>query len=260
MLHSGAIRTAHYHRPVPGLLRPAASVLAAAFLVLAAGGCGGTEAREQQPLRLLFVGNSLTAANDLPAAVAAIADEAGRRPLEVHMVAPGGVSLEEHWASTGARDLLAPGRWDAVVLQQGPSSLPESRAHLRAWAERWAREVRAHGARPALLMVWPEAARASAMPAVIDSYADAAAGSGAVLLPAGAAWRAAWRRDPELELYGDDDFHPSELGTRLTALVVYAGLTGASPAKLPIASVPEETARILRAATSEALAAARTRR
>ena len=256
-MHSGFDPTGDYHLPVPGLLRPAACVLAAALLVLIGGACGGgteTQAPERQPLRVLFVGNSLTAANDLPAAVAAIADEAGRRPLEVQMVAPGGVSLQEHWTSTGAREALASGRWDAVVLQQGPSSLPESRAHLRRWARRWAEEIRDHGARAALLTVWPEAARLSALPAVSESYADAAAAARAELLPAGDAWAAAWRRDPELELYGSDGFHPSELGTRLVALVVYAGLTGTSPAKLPV-SEAVETAGVLRESAAEALAA-----
>lgn len=242
------------------LLRPAVCVLTAALL-LSGGGCGGSAeapAPERQPLRVLFVGNSLTAANDLPAAVAAIADEAGRRPLQVQMVAPGGVSLQEHWTATGAREALASGRWDAVVLQQGPSSLPESRAHLRRWARRWAEEIRAHGARPALLSVWPEEERLSALGAVGESYADAAAAARAELLPAGDAWAAVWRRDPELELYGSDGFHPSGLGTRLAALVVYAGLTGASPATLPV-SEDVETAGVLRESAAEALAARRER-
>ena len=232
-----------------------ACVLAAALVVLVVG-CGGTDKGGEQPLRVLFVGNSLTATNDLPSEVAALADRAGRRPIEVETVAPGGVSLEEHWRSTGAREALAAGPWDVVVLQQGPSSLPESRAHLRTWAERWSEEVRAHGARPALLMVWPEADRASAFPAVVSSHTRAAEASGAELLPAGAAWQGAWRRDPELALYGPDGFHPSELGTSLAALVVYAGLTGASPATLPLdSSVPAETAAILREAAAEALSA-----
>jgi hypothetical protein len=207
-------------------------------------------------LRVLFVGNSLTATNDLPAAVRALAGEAGRRPVETQTVAPGGVSLEEHWRSTGARDALEEGRWDAVVLQQGPSSLPESRAHLRSWATRWADAARARGARPALLGAWPESERSSAFPAAIASYADAAVAAGATLLPVGAAWQAAWRRDPELPLYGLDGFHPSELGTALAALVVYVGLTGVSPHELPL-PVAGPTGRLLRDAAAAALDDAR---
>jgi hypothetical protein len=260
VLHRGGRPNAHYHRAVLALRRPTAQVLAAVLLTLSAVGCGQTDAGGQSPFRLLFVGNSLTATNDLPAAVAAIAAHVGSRPVEFRTVAPGGVSLEEHWRSTGARDLLASGDWDAVVLQQGPSSLPESRAHLRSWTKRWADEVRAHGARPALLMVWPEAERSSAFTAVIDSYAAAAAASRAELLPVGAAWRVALRRDPNLGLYGPDGFHPSELGTYLTALVVYSRLTGTPASTLPSAiewdgrrvSLPERTAHVLREAVAQA--------
>jgi hypothetical protein len=165
-------------------------------------GCtsGGARGNEQASLRVLFVGNSLTATNDLPATVAAIARRESRT-IETRMVAPGGVNLEDHWTLTGARDALADGRWDAVVLQQGPSALPESQANLKEWAQRWADEIRAAGARPALLTVWPESYRKTyAFGEVIRSYANAATAAHAELFPAGVAWRAAWRRSPRLPL------------------------------------------------------------
>jgi hypothetical protein len=225
--------------------------------VVAASACGGADDGERatgaEPLRVLFVGNSLTSVNDLPGAVARLAGDAGGRPVEARAIAPGGVSLEDHWRSTGARDALGEGSWDVVVLQQGPSSLPESRAHLVRWATRWADEARKHGARPALLTVWPEEERLSALPDVIASYEAAADASGALLLPAGAAWQAALRRDPTLALYGSDGLHPSELGTALAALVAYAGLTGAAPDRLRLGAVSAERARALREAAAEAL-------
>jgi hypothetical protein len=50
-------------------------------------------------------------------------------------------------------------------------------------------------------------------------------------MPAGEAWRAAWRRDPELPLYDRDGFHPSRLGSCLAALAVYQAIAGpGSPA------------------------------
>ena len=57
---------------------------------------GSAEAQPPSSLRVLFLGNSLTATNDLPAAVAHIASRAGRR-LEYRTVAPGGYALEDHW-------------------------------------------------------------------------------------------------------------------------------------------------------------------
>ena len=52
----------------------------------------------QEPLRVLFVGNSLTATNDLPAVVATLAKTLGPSEIEYRTIAPGGVSLEDHWA------------------------------------------------------------------------------------------------------------------------------------------------------------------
>jgi hypothetical protein len=184
---------------------------------------GAVRAAPAEPLRVLFVGNSLTETNDLPAAVASLAETAGRR-LETGAVIASGYSLEDHWTSSDATKEIASGEWDVVVLQQGPSSLPESQAHLKLWAQRFAALARKSGARPGLLTVWPESYRRSALGAVIASYRNAARAAGAELFPAGDAWRRAWACDRDLALYGSDGFHPSRLGTHLAALVVYGRL------------------------------------
>jgi hypothetical protein len=51
-------------------------------------------------------------------------------------------SLEDHWKS-GARNLLASTQPDFVILQQGPSTRPESREHLARWTRAWADAARA---------------------------------------------------------------------------------------------------------------------
>ncbi len=139
-------------------------------------------------------------------------------------------------------------------MQQGPSSLAQSADNLRTWAVRWSNEIRAHGARAALLTVWAEGNRSYILNAVIRSYRDAAVAAHAQVLPAGSAWRAAWRKNPTLRLYGPDDFHPSRLGAILAALVAYGGLTGTRPAAVPLPEVPRATAKILRRAAADALA------
>lgn len=207
-----------------------------------------------QALRVLFVGKSLTATNDLPAHVAALADASGRR-LEYRMAAFGGYDLEDHWHQGEARAALASGRWDVVVMQQGPSALPESQVDLRRWATRFADEARAAGVRPALLTVWPESYRQDALPEVIVSYRRAAVAARAEVLPAGAAWQAAWRCKPRTSLYGPDGFHPSRLGTYAAALVTYGRLFEA-PLLTPSAAtlgVHPRTARLLQAAAARAL-------
>src|SRR2546423_78627 len=74
-------------------------------------------------LHVLFIGNSLTYVNNLPAILEAIADSAGEPLLETRMVAKPDYSLEDHWKDGDARAAIAKGGWGVVVLQQGPSSL-----------------------------------------------------------------------------------------------------------------------------------------
>lgn len=212
--------------------------------------------------RVLFIGNSLTEANNLPLLVEALS-VAGGRPLRAESVTLGGVSLEDHWGR-GTQQTIAAGGWRFVVLQQGPSALPESRANLREWTRRFDAEIRRIGGRTALYMVWPESFRPEAFPDVSASYRLAAQDVGGILLPAGDAWQAAWRRDPSLPLYGPDGFHPSLAGSYLAALTIYAGLTGGSPVGLPrelrlrdgrTVQVDASLAPTLQAAAEEALAA-----
>ncbi|MEX2110614.1 MAG: hypothetical protein WD802_08425 [Gemmatimonadaceae bacterium] len=70
-------------------------------------------------LTVLFLGNSLTASNDLPAVIKAAAVAAGRTISYAVRVAPN-VSLEDHWYD-GVKDLITALGADVVVLQQGPS-------------------------------------------------------------------------------------------------------------------------------------------
>jgi hypothetical protein len=184
-------------------------------------------------LRVLFIGNSLTRGNDLPLMVAALADSAGRRRIKTGSVIFGGVSLEDHWRAGVALDSIATRRWDVVVLQQGPSSLEESRVHLIEWTGRFAARIRHAGGEPALYQVWPDDTHRGVFDRVLDSYRLAAESVGGELLPAGAAWVAAWQRDHTLQLYGPDGFHASPMGTYLAALAIYAELLDVSPVGLP---------------------------
>jgi hypothetical protein len=194
---------------------------------------------QPQPVRILFVGNSLTYANDLPATVCALARAAGQRVV-CESVAKPDYSLEDHWNEHEARSAIARG-WDFVVLQQGPSALPESRRLLIAYAKRFDAEIRKAGARTALYMVWPSRTRRADFSGVSQSYAAAAKEVKGLLMPAGDAWRAAWAIDSNLPLYGPDGFHPSASGSYLAALVIYRQLFGEAA---PTAPVPPDASSI----------------
>ena len=248
-----------------GLRRIGIGIAIAIPILLGCGSAGSTgpPAPDGPAVRVLFVGNSLTYTHALPDLVAGIAAAAGEERRLIHRtVAFPGVSLSDHWDRGDALRAIDEGAWDVVVLQQGSSSLPENRAHLIEWSERFAERIRDAGARPALLMVWPSAARAHAFDAVRESYAMAAEAVDGLFLPAGEAWRAVWRRDPDLALYSVDGFHPSLLGSVVAALVVHRGVYGRSPpgvvTEIPRAGaapvrIAPEIARVAHEAASEAV-------
>jgi hypothetical protein len=222
-------------------LRNHMEVLVRAFLAfLAVTSCGGSNATVEPPTRppatyrVLFIGNSLTYFNDLPATVAALAESAD---VTVHVASAAGpnLALIDHVEGSGgnALELIGQGGWNYVVLQQGPSALSLSRDTLLLATRLLNMHVEAVGARSALFMVWPESSRFAVFDDVRDSYRAAADDIGGLFLPAGEAWRAAWSIDPQLPLYGADGYHPSELGTYLAALVIYEGITGSDSRALP---------------------------
>lgn len=208
-----------------------------------------------EPFRALFVGNSLTYFNDLPQMLERMAAADGNRELETFDASQGGYALEDHWGDPNSRDALAEGGWDVVIMQQGPSSLPENRENLVTWAGTWADAIRAQGGVPAMYMVWPDRTRLEFFDDVSLSYRTAAAEADAELYPAGDAWRAAWAEKLTLPLYGPDDFHPSVMGTYLAALTIYRGLTGRDPPSLSDLGISAADDAILQRAARTAVEA-----
>jgi len=241
----------------------AARYCLAGFVFLACVTGAGNASAQKQPdhLRVLFIGNSLTFANDVPAIVEALADSQRKHLIHKSVAFPN-YSLQDHWERGDARRAIASQRWDVVVLQQGPSALEESRQSLLEYTRLFAKEIRAAGATPALYMVWPSEARLRDFDRVVESYKLAAVEVNGMLLPAGAAWREAWKHDTKLDLYAADRLHPSLAGSYLAALVIYQKLFGVTPIGLPTRlklrsktpaeiNLPKKDARVLQLAASE---------
>jgi hypothetical protein len=225
----------------------------ALMLVGCLEGPAEVEAPPEDTRSILFLGNSLTYTNDLPAMLDRLLEEGLDEEVYVESVSPPNWGLPDHWAGRG-RELVGLG-WDVVVLQQGPSAT-EGRPYLLEYADAFADDIRAAGGVPALYMVWPARARFFDFDGVFDSYRTAAENVDGYFFPAGEAWRVAWETDPDLPLYGPDDFHPSAMGTYLAALVMYEQLTGMDARDVPDGAAgfsmdPADEA-LLRAAAHEA--------
>jgi hypothetical protein len=194
-----------------------------------------------KPLRVLFIGNSLTYWSDIPKRVADVAAVTGRK-LQYETYAYPSFSLADHWNDGRALAALKKG-WDIVVLQQGTSAHEQGRQELIEYAKRFAKPIRDAGAKPALYQVWPLADRPKDFPDTLQSYRMAAKEIDALLIPAGEAWVRVLTKDPRIKLYSDG-IHPSSFGSDLATLTIYLSLFPAGPQEFDDAFV-NKVARVL---------------
>jgi hypothetical protein len=190
-------------------------------------------------VRVLFLGNSYTYVNDLPAVFRDLA-RAGGRNVETGMVANGGETLAQHAASPDSLGAIRGSRWQFVVLQE-QSEIP---ALAAAWqtemfpaTETLVASIRSAGATPILLETWahrdglPDQGLddAAMQAAITQGYRSLGAALGVAVAPAGEAWQTVLRANPTIALWQADGSHPSPAGTYLAACVLYARIFDASP-------------------------------
>ena len=180
------------------------------------------------PLRVLFVGNSYLYTNNLPGAVQALAAGQGVA-IEATMRAEPDYSLSDHLRQHRFGPLLQE-TWDWVVLQQGPSALPESRRDLVESARAIAERLKGKPTRIALMSAWPAQRNAGMSLQAEASYREAAVAIGACVLPVASAWRIARAQPDAPVLYAADRLHPTRPGTLLAAMAVVRGLLAMDPA------------------------------
>jgi hypothetical protein len=218
-------------------------------------------------MRLLFVGNSHTYLNYMPQMVKRLVEASGHRsPVEVDQSVGDSVSLEWHWDNARTRELIVGGGWEFVVLQDSSRGPLNNRASFERHARLLDAEIRSGGARTVLYMTWAHRLHPQTQADIADAYASVAAELDAVLAPAGLAWQRALHLDPALELHHADGRHASAAGSYLSACVLCAVLTGASPVGLPAGFMiegkrrpelsPEAAGRLQRVAAEVALGSA----
>jgi len=223
--------------------RPPAHVLVSALVVcltlghaLSAQSPAATAPAARQ---VLFIGNSFTFFNNLPGMVAGIARSLPKGPaIEPTMFATGGMTLQWYWAAGKAGTLIDSRKWDEVVLQEqsalgAGTEVGEGRLSppgiFHQSVRNFVPRIRANGATPLLLMTWARRARPDDQMLLTDAYVSIGRELGVTVSPAGLAWQEAHRRWPDLVLHVADGSHPNPTGTYLTALVLYATITGRDP-------------------------------
>jgi len=176
-------------------------------------------------IRILFVGNSLTYTNDIPALVKELST-LDAVSIDYKTIAGGDYGLDDHLTDGNVQKEIKKGKYDFVVVQQGPSALPESQANLMAAVQKYKVLCDEAKTKLAVYMVWPSKGRLFDLDNVIFSYSNAGKKNNAMICAAGLAWKKTWAIDSSISLYGPDGFHPDLSGSLLSAMVIYGTLIG----------------------------------
>ena len=187
-----------------------------------------TRIRGSAPLKVLFIGNSFTARNDLPGLVARLAIARGKT-LQHRLISAGGASLRTHWNAGEALKAIQGGQYDHVVLQE-QSTLPVKNAkrmheNVRLFDE----AIKAAGAKSVLYMTWARGDAPESQQAITDAYAGIGRELGAAVVPVGLAWQRFLGEHSRPALHDRDQSHPTLAGSYLAACVFLAVLFQVSP-------------------------------
>ena len=170
-------------------------------------------------MKILFIGNSHTYVNDMPALVAGLAEKDGTA-CEVTMIAHGGWFLEQHAAGPEARFNILFGHYDYVVLQEHAHPFgPEEKMY--AAAEKIGGWIREAGSTAVAYMTWTEKNNEAGQPRMTAAYETMAERLPALLAPVGVEWWKYLHAHPEVEMYAPDGEHASLRGSELAAEVIW---------------------------------------
>jgi PKD repeat protein len=194
----------------------------------------------QTTKKVLFIGNSYTAVNNLPAIVSNMAISTGD-VLIYDSNTPGGFRFLNHAADASTLAKINSNTWDYVVLQaqsQEAAFYPaQMEVDLYPYATSLSNSIRQNNecAQPMFYMTWgrkngdsnncpylPWTCTYTAMDdALRASYLLMAENNNAELAPAAAVWRFLRENNSTIELFSSDESHPSLEGSYAAACAFY---------------------------------------
>jgi len=184
--------------------------------------------------KILFIGNSHVAGNNLPNIVQKLFENNLTTKLVTSQLAPGYGFLVERINDGTTYEKIKSEQWTHIVLQAQKVSSSQSRLYPTKGAETWVELVKAElSATPILFPEHPQKGRLFEGRYIHDIHLGIAEKNPACVAPVGLAWDLALALYPDLRLHQDDGNHANIKGSFLTAMVFYQTISGESAENLP---------------------------
>ena len=194
---------------------------------------------QQPPVRVLFIGNSFTFTNDVPSILKNLAQSQGKQVITQANCVPG-ESFKGHAQSDSTNKLIRQANYDYVVLQGYSREFTHSHDSIAQASLPYVKQLMdsitkyAPQAIPIFYMTWGYK-NGTKLPTPFDNFDDMntiiqrryeklAQRYGCWVAPVGVAWATVYHKNPDINLYGSDDYHPSLAGSYLVACTLHSML------------------------------------
>jgi hypothetical protein len=215
---------------------------------------------QQQIKKVLFIGNSYTYVNDLPALLSSVAQSTGDSVIyDSNCI--GGYTFQLHSTNATTLQKIAQGNFDFVVLQEQSQlpSFPISQVQSSVYPYAKTLDSLINVANPCTETVfymtwgrkngdasncpnWPPICTYSGMDSLLRMrYEYMANANSALVSPVGAVWRYIRNNFPAIELYSADESHPSLAGSYAAACTFYSIIFRKDPTSITFASTLDST-------------------
>ncbi len=144
----------------------------------------------------------------------------------------GGYSLEQHYNNPATIAAIQNTEWDLVVLQEQGSRPMDYPDLFYQYGTLLNGVITATGAKTGFYMTHPWPSRPGMADSIAFAYTKLGAELGALVCPAGLAWKNAYEHDSTQVLISADGSHAAMKGTYLTSCVIFASIWNKSPVGL----------------------------
>jgi len=208
--------------------------------------------------KILFIGNSHVASNNLPLLVQQLIENNSSNKLVTSERAPGISFLDERINDGITYEMIKSNDWTHIVLQAQKVSSSQSVLYPTDTTQTWVELVKSEiAATPILFPEHPQRGNQAEGRYIQNIHLGIADKTPACIAPIGLAWDLALSLYPSLNLHQSDGNHAALEGSFLTALVLYQTITGQYAQDLPfIAEINIDSAIQIRLAqvASQAIA------
>ena len=191
---------------------------------------------KKDTLRVLFVGNSFTYFYNLPQVLNAMSAFSEKLHIETRTSLVGGSKISQHLNQTNGTqtiDILNDQTFDYVVINHHSLVTIDDPEGFFESSKQMVELIRSKNAIPVLMMTWAYHSNPLMIKNIAAAYDDMGKRLGVDVVPCGNLFTEVRQWRPDLNMFDDDDKHPSKHGTYLNGLTFFKYFTNEKTIDIP---------------------------